>query len=299
MTTTFRAERALQKILGKANGAVLAQSLGYNDDMTAGTAVASKALILDASKGIATITSATITTITNTTLNGQAIVSSAITSGTTDNIKVGAFASTADGSGSILSTTRTACARFYADDGGVALGAAGSVPDVRNLLARTLVTEDATGNHIRLYSLMGQVKAYAATGDVGIWNTEQVAGVYGYLELVRASGTATYGGYGVSAAVLGCIETSGTITVNTNHVFAGVAAIYAPAARVSGEVFNVVHKNYWIQSLAHWVKKVLEGRAKVEIAVVKGKRQYDKRETERTKEADRETAAAIKHGRRE
>jgi SsrA-binding protein len=41
------------------------------------------------------------------------------------------------------------------------------------------------------------------------------------------------------------------------------------------------------------------GRAKVEIAVVKGKRQYDKRETERTKEADRETAAAIKHGRRE
>ncbi|MBI2214386.1 MAG: SsrA-binding protein SmpB [Acidobacteria bacterium] len=39
-------------------------------------------------------------------------------------------------------------------------------------------------------------------------------------------------------------------------------------------------------------------RAKVEIAVVKGKKQYDKRETERTKEADREAAAAIKHGRR-
>jgi SsrA-binding protein len=41
-----------------------------------------------------------------------------------------------------------------------------------------------------------------------------------------------------------------------------------------------------------------EGRAKVEIAVVKGKRQYDKRETERTREAARETAAAIKHGQR-
>lgn len=41
------------------------------------------------------------------------------------------------------------------------------------------------------------------------------------------------------------------------------------------------------------------GKAKVEIAVVKGKRQYDKRETERTREADRETAAAIKHGKRE
>jgi SsrA-binding protein len=31
---------------------------------------------------------------------------------------------------------------------------------------------------------------------------------------------------------------------------------------------------------------------------VKGKRQYDKRETERTKEADREAASAMKHGHR-
>lgn len=34
--------------------------------------------------------------------------------------------------------------------------------------------------------------------------------------------------------------------------------------------------------------------AKVEIAVVRGKKLHDKRETERTKEADRETAAAMK-----
>lgn len=38
--------------------------------------------------------------------------------------------------------------------------------------------------------------------------------------------------------------------------------------------------------------------AKAEIAVVRGKKLHDKRETERRKEADRETAAAIKHGRR-
>lgn len=37
-----------------------------------------------------------------------------------------------------------------------------------------------------------------------------------------------------------------------------------------------------------------EGRAKVEIAVVRGKKLFDKRETERRKEADRETASAIK-----
>jgi SsrA-binding protein len=38
-------------------------------------------------------------------------------------------------------------------------------------------------------------------------------------------------------------------------------------------------------------------RVKVEIAVVRGKKQYDKRETERKREADRETAAAIKGAR--
>jgi SsrA-binding protein len=36
------------------------------------------------------------------------------------------------------------------------------------------------------------------------------------------------------------------------------------------------------------------GRVKTEIAVVRGKKQYDKRETEKRREADRETAAAIK-----
>lgn len=39
-------------------------------------------------------------------------------------------------------------------------------------------------------------------------------------------------------------------------------------------------------------------RIKAEIAVVKGKKLYDKRETEKKREADRETAAAIKTARR-
>ncbi len=39
-------------------------------------------------------------------------------------------------------------------------------------------------------------------------------------------------------------------------------------------------------------------KVKAEIAVVRGKKQYDKRETEKKREADRETAAAIKSARR-
>ena len=38
-------------------------------------------------------------------------------------------------------------------------------------------------------------------------------------------------------------------------------------------------------------------KVKAEIAIVRGKKQYDKRETERNREAARETAAAIKQGR--
>jgi SsrA-binding protein len=39
-------------------------------------------------------------------------------------------------------------------------------------------------------------------------------------------------------------------------------------------------------------------RVKAEIAVVRGKKQYDKRETERTREADREASQAMKSSRR-
>ncbi len=46
---------------------ISAAELGFLDAVVAGTAAASKAVVLDASKGIATITSATITTLTSTT----------------------------------------------------------------------------------------------------------------------------------------------------------------------------------------------------------------------------------------
>lgn len=49
--------------------AISSTELGYLDSITPGTATASKAVVLDASKGIATITSATITTLTSTTGN--------------------------------------------------------------------------------------------------------------------------------------------------------------------------------------------------------------------------------------
>lgn len=49
---------------------------GYLDGVTAGTAAASKAVVLDGSKGVSTITSATITTLTSTTVAASGAVTS-------------------------------------------------------------------------------------------------------------------------------------------------------------------------------------------------------------------------------
>ncbi len=58
---------------------------------------------------------------------------------------------------------------------------------------------------------------------------------------------------------------------------------------------QVVEKGLTVVPLRLYFKG---NRVKAELAVVRGKKQYDKRETEKRREADRETAAAIKHGRR-
>ncbi len=58
---------------------------------------------------------------------------------------------------------------------------------------------------------------------------------------------------------------------------------------------QVVEKGLTVVPLRLYFKG---NRVKAEVAVVRGKKQYDKRETEKRREADRETAAAIKHGKR-
>ncbi len=54
---------------------------------------------------------------------------------------------------------------------------------------------------------------------------------------------------------------------------------------------QIVEKGLTIVPLRLYFKR---SRVKVEIAVVRGKKQYDKRETEKRREADREAAAAMK-----
>lgn len=43
--------------------------------------------------------------------------------------------------------------------------------------------------------------------------------------------------------------------------------LWAPSAKIRGEVFNLVHKNYRILELAHWVTEILEQHRGVEVRV--------------------------------
>ena len=66
-------------------------------------------------------------------------------------------------------------------------------------------------------------------------------------------------------------------------------------AEINRLIGKTAEKGFTLIPLRIYFRK---GRAKAEIALAKGKKQYDKRETERRKEAVREVARAIKHGRR-
>lgn len=67
---------------GQAGTELTGTEITYLDGLTPGTATASKAVVLDSSKGIATITSATITTLTSTTIAGGPTFSVTPTLGT-------------------------------------------------------------------------------------------------------------------------------------------------------------------------------------------------------------------------
>jgi len=51
---------------------------------------------------------------------------------------------------------------------------------------------------------------------------------------------------------------------------AHITAMKAPEDKVRGEIFNLVHKNYRILELGHWIKEVLKAYKKIEVEVLFG-----------------------------
>lgn len=80
-----RSTRGVRMTAAEANASsgtgLSAAELGVLDGVTPGTAAASKAVVLDSSKGVATITSATITTLTSTDIAGGPTFSAGVGAG--------------------------------------------------------------------------------------------------------------------------------------------------------------------------------------------------------------------------
>ncbi|OGC22159.1 hypothetical protein A3J90_02205 [candidate division WOR-1 bacterium RIFOXYC2_FULL_37_10] len=54
---------------------------------------------------------------------------------------------------------------------------------------------------------------------------------------------------------------------------AHIEAIMAPKDKVKGEIFNLVHKNYRILELGHWVREILKEKAPVNVEVLFGSKE--------------------------
>lgn len=153
-------------------------------------------------------------------LKGRAVANKALILGAGGLAQWGVFASTAAGYGIAIKPALTAIIRVYSDDAGVALTPTGSVPDLRPILSRYLLTVSQATPKVRLFPIMGQLKAVNASTA-----NEQYGAVHGYVELVRSAGSISLGGYGVTGGLMATLETAGDMTVDTNHVLAGCAVV--------------------------------------------------------------------------
>lgn len=92
--------------------------------------------------------------------------------------QIGEFVSAAAGSGMVISSSRTAGFRIYADDGAAAL-TAGSY---RAGISRMLVVNAITTGDISIFGFQGQIKVKANVASSG-----HLAGLWGYAEISGAS----------------------------------------------------------------------------------------------------------------
>lgn len=142
--------------------------LGFIDGITAGTATASKALVLNSSKGISTITSATITTLTSTTANATTLNAGADASAGT----VNSFPSTTASGKLILAAVNSAGA-FNTTISNASMGQSSvvSIPDPGAATAKFLL-DTGTNTAATITTISGTTANYpavnvGASGTVG------------------------------------------------------------------------------------------------------------------------------------
>jgi hypothetical protein len=242
------------KIYADESGGELAGSeIAFLDAVTAGTAAASKAVVLDSSKGIATITSATITTLTTGAItsvdSSLGVAGLAATAATGGAIVLTGGATTTSGVGGLVSLTGGAGAG--SDVGGAAsiVGGLGGATDAAGGAATvTAGAGNGTGNGA-IAGIVGGASGGGATGTGGVARliggaAASVNGTGGAGQLTGgiATGTGTGGACVVTGgASAGASGTGGDVSLASGAATGGAEGSVKVQTVATGKVgfFNV------------------------------------------------------------
>lgn len=205
-------ERRIKTLEDLVTG-LTAPELLFLDGVVAGTATASKALVLGASKEIATITSATITTLTSTTVNATTVAATTVTG-------VGTFTTVTPTAINIWNTVRQS-ADVVKDDGAAASALTG--------LVHTVVAGTYAYRAVLqcLSTVNGGVKITMDLTTAALTSIQNVALAFTASGVAQARSTTTTDNavlYGATAAVTQIIlegtmvvSTGGTIQLNAEQ----------------------------------------------------------------------------------
>lgn len=164
---------------GQSGSELTGTEIAYVDGLTPGTATASKALVLDSSKGIATITSATITTLTSPTVNATNIDLGA--SGTAGSVDI--FPTTASkGKLTLSATASTGDTTTTITNAAQAGAVTYTIPDAGAAASFVLSTGTSTGiaaTSTELNVLSGATNANSGTGKAVILGTSGAVTIAG------------------------------------------------------------------------------------------------------------------------
>lgn len=211
-----RSTRGITATAAEINAAIAgnglsAAEIGVLDGVTPGTAAASKALVLDSSKGIATITSATITTLTTTTANvGGVLTTTSATVPTGGHGAAGGFAISPRNwhTGGISATTD------FSDY---------TVVNTEVLIAEVFVPANATLTGVAIFNgsaVAGNIKVGLANSSGTVVATSASTAQSGTDAYQRVAFTGTYAAVGPATYyVLAIGDTGGgTSKINTHTV---------------------------------------------------------------------------------
>lgn len=239
---------------------IAASDLAKIDGITDGTAAANKAVVLDASKGISTITSATVTTLTSTTGNITSVNTGAIV-GTDSSLGItGLTPATTVAGGEVVISGAASVAGATGAGGAVTLngGASGATNAAGGAVIVNGGLGTGTGNGGAVTITSGAAGATGVAGAIALAVGAATAGAGSSVTITGgagAGGTAAGGnidlvpGVAVSTGVPGEVKVNGAAGLFEATFFQPLSTTAAPASGSVGTFF-IANRAYRVKAVS-------------------------------------------------